>query len=179
MVIMGKVKHGDNLVGKRTRLYMTWSGMRARCRDKNHVSYKNYGARGVRVCEEWHTFAVFKAWAESAGYEPGLWLDRIDANGHYEPDNCRWITPKENVRRAHLDKRFKRYIIFDEAKSMGEWAEDPRCAVAYYTLRNRIQRGWDLEEALTTPTKSRGDVRRKRGELVPRIPSISRRRESR
>jgi hypothetical protein len=170
---MGKVKHGDNHTGKRTRLYMTWSGMRARCRDPKHISYKNYGAKGIRVCDQWQDFAPFKEWALANGYREGLWIERNDPDQHYTPENCCWITPRENVRRAHA-KRFKRYNIFDEAKTMGEWAEDPRCAVSYYTLRNRIQRGWPLEEALTVPTRTRRDPRRPKGELVPRIPSMRR-----
>jgi hypothetical protein len=171
---MGKIKHGDNVTGKRTKLYQTWSGIRARCRDPKHISYPNYGARGIAVCDEWQDYGAFKEWALANGYAEGMWIDRIDSDGPYEPDNCRWITPKENIRRAHAGRRFRRYVIFGEAKTMGEWVEDPRCACSYYTLRNRIQRGWPLEEALTTPTKSAKDSRRKKGELRARIPSLRR-----
>jgi hypothetical protein len=171
---MGKLKHGDNVTGKRTKLYQLWSGMRARCRDPKHISYRHYGARGITVCDAWHDYTVFREWALSHGYREGLWLERKDSDGQYCPENCEWIEPKENVRRAHAGRRFKRYVIFGEAKTMGEWVEDERCQCSYYTLRNRIQRGWGLEEALTTPTKSASDKRRAKGELVARIPSLRR-----
>lgn len=85
--------------GRKSRLYSIWIGMHNCCTRPYVKGYKNYGGRGIRVCAEWHDFATFRDWALSHGYKDGLTIDRIDSNGNYEPDNCRWITLSENIRR--------------------------------------------------------------------------------
>lgn len=79
------------------RLIEIWRHMHARCENPKHKFYKYYGGRGVKVCEEWFSFVYFAAWAIQNGYEDKLELDRIDANGNYEPSNCRWITHKAQM----------------------------------------------------------------------------------
>lgn len=82
-----------------TRLYNVWAGMRQRCNDPEHKSYKNYGGRGISVCEEWNDYEIFEKWAYENGYNPAAdysdcTLDRIDVNGNYSPQNCRWTDAK-------------------------------------------------------------------------------------
>lgn len=95
--------------GKGTRLYRVWQGMRERCENPNHVSYKLYGGRGISVCSEWdQDYASFRDWALSSGYDfnakrGDCTLDRVDVNGNYCPENCRWVSMliQSNNRRDH------------------------------------------------------------------------------
>lgn len=85
--------------GRRTKLYRTWCAMKERCYNKHNKSYKNYGEKGICVCEEWkNDFAVFKEWALNNGYREGLTIDRIDFNKEYSPSNCRWVDTKTQNR---------------------------------------------------------------------------------
>lgn len=79
-----------------TRLYGIYNNMKARCHNKKHRDYQDYGGRGIAVCSEWlNDFMNFYNWAMENNYQDGLTIDRIDVNGTYEPDNCRWTTQKE------------------------------------------------------------------------------------
>ena len=120
-----------------TRLYHIWLGMKGRCNNPNYVTYKNYGARGISVCDEWYDFVTFKDWALNNGYSDDLSIDRIDNNGNYEPNNCRWTTNSVQG----MSKRTKNtsgYIGICKHSLDGAWygrvKVDGKC---YYTGRSK------------------------------------------
>lgn len=85
--------------GHGTRLHTIWGSIKQRCNNKNSGGFRWYGARGIRVCEGWSKFANFRDWALQNGYNDDLEIDRIDNNGNYEPDNCQFISGKDNLRK--------------------------------------------------------------------------------
>lgn len=103
--------HGDT----GTRLHRIWKAMKGRCSIVKWKPYKWYGARGIRVCDEWeNSYSAFKEWALSNGYQDDLELDRIDVNGNYEPSNCKWITHHEQT----LNRRDTLYLRFIDTGEM-------------------------------------------------------------
>lgn len=134
----------------RTRLYRVWEAMKYRCGSEHCTRFDDYGGRGIAVCDEWRdSFEAFRDWAFASGYTDDLTIDRIDVNGNYEPDNCRWVdmvTQMRNTRRA------KYVTAFGETKELNGWADDNRCVVNFETLKARIFRyGWGAERAMVTP----------------------------
>lgn len=126
--------------GKKTRLYGIWVRMRQRCRDANCDDYKDYGGRGIKVCEAWDDYAAFHSWAMENGYNDGMSIDRQDVNGDYSPDNCRWITIQEQAR----NKRNSNKITYrGETKVLREWARI--IGIEPSLLRYRIKH-WGIEK---------------------------------
>lgn len=115
---MANNRHGAFMRNK--RLYSTWITMIHRCEDPKREKYKDYGGRGISVCEEWHDPNSFIDWAYSNGYHEGLQIDRINNDMGYSPDNCRWVTNKVNSR----NRRNTVYLsMFGERKCVSEWCE--------------------------------------------------------
>lgn len=139
----GNVKHGKSRRTDTHPLFYVWCGMRGRCKYPSHISYKTYGAKGIRVCEEWEDFPTFYEWAIANGWEKGLAIDRIDPNGDYCPENCQFIAQAENNRRQ------KRTIWIEhngERKTIPQWAEVT--GIKHATIRYRYNKGLPVEEIL-------------------------------
>lgn len=134
--------HGYAQNGKRIPEYMTWVRMRRRCENPESQDYPNYGARGIKVCESWYKFETF---LKDMGRRPGkgYCIDRIDNNGNYEPENCRWATIKESNR----NKRTIRLLIIDGVqKTLPEWSDES--GTHQETIRSRLRRGWSHKESV-------------------------------
>ena len=135
----------------KSRLHQIWCGMRKRCSNPNCIAYNNYGGRGISVCNEWsdneNGFVNFMKWSYNNGYLETLTLDRIDVNGNYSPNKCRWISKKEQARNT----RKNRMITYKgETKCLAEWAEI--LDINYGTLLSRLDRSkWSVEKAFETP----------------------------
>lgn len=134
-------KHGKH----KTRLYKIWAAIKGRCFNKNNCSYKNYGARGITICDEWlNDYPAFEKWANENGYNDALTIDRIDVNGNYCPNNCRWATKREQQN----NRRDCRYITYKgETKTMAEWAR--ALHISYNRIEGRLSRGWPIEKAFS------------------------------
>lgn len=136
-----------------TSIYKKWRHMKRRCSPKESTDkmYKNYGSRGITVCEEWkEDFVAFYNWAMANGYSEGLELDRKDNDKGYSPDNCRWITRHENQR----CKRTAKYATINGVTKTGtEWAEE--AGLPAHIVNERIKRGWSPEKLLL-PSQGKG-----------------------
>ena len=93
---------------RHTRLYNIWTGMKSRCYNPNATKYGLYGARGIKVCDEWmNDFKAFYDWSMSHGYSDELTIDRIDSDKGYYPDNCQWLTRSENGKKGNIKRNKK------------------------------------------------------------------------
>ena len=132
-------KHGQS----HTKLFYVWNSMKSRCENQKNKSYKDYGAKGISVCEEWHDSVNFFEWALRNGYKEGLEIDRIDVNGNYEPSNCRWINRLENAN----NKTNNKYISHNgETKTLAEWSRF--YDVNYKNLSRLLIKGYSMNDAI-------------------------------
>lgn len=132
----------------KTRIHGIWMGMKNRCLNSKQISYCYYGGRGIKICDNWLDFNKFKDWAFSNGYQDNLTLDRINVNGDYCPENCKWATKIEQAINKRCVQNF--YIeAFGEKKHIIEWVHDLRCKVSKGALEYRILAGWEPERAIT------------------------------
>lgn len=135
MIVHGLSKH---------ELYPVWIGMRQRCNDKNHISYHNYGAKGIKVCSKWDSFSAF---LNDMGERPfkGMSIERIDSNKDYSPENCKWATRVEQNR----NKKNNMCLTYNGVtKPIIEW--ESIINIKYTTIRKRINLGWDVERIFNT-----------------------------
>lgn len=134
-------------------IYSVWKGINRRCYSVTGEDYHHYGGRGISVCEEWRKdFKSFYDWAINR-WKPGLEIDRINNDGNYEPDNCRFTTRKVQTNNTRVNHRL---TAFGETKTLSEWCDDPLCVVAYAALKTRINRHkWMPEKALTKPLRKK------------------------
>lgn len=142
-------RHGgaNRRTGRQPRLYRTWCGMKARCENPKAGMFDNYGGRGIKVCDRWQDFANFQA-DMGAGMAPGLSIDRIDNNGPYSPENCRWIPFALQARNT----RTNRNVTFQgKTQCVAAWAEE--LGVSASMIHGRLSKGWSVADALTKPSR--------------------------
>ena len=112
-------KHRHKMSG--TRIYQEWQGMKGRCYNPHNPNYYRWGGRGITICDEWrNSFEAFYEWAMANGYKDDLTIDRIDNDGNYCPDNCRWATQSEQSRNRSSNIRIK---IGNSTRTLTEWCE--------------------------------------------------------
>lgn len=150
---MTRITHGLS----KTRLYGILRNMKQRCYNPKNPRYNFYGEIGIKICDEWlNDFKTFYEWAMNNGYRDDLTIERKDVNGNYCPENCCWITNKEQ----QFNKHVNHFIEFNgKRQTMTEWGEE--LGIDPNTIGTRLSRGWNIERALTTPVipkKIRNDL---------------------
>jgi hypothetical protein len=152
-----KIVHGM----ANTIIYKRWAGIKGRCCNPKNHAYKDYGGRGIKICDEWkEDFVAFYSWAMENGYNENLSIDRIDVNGNYTPDNCRWVTSIEqqnNTRHNIL------LTVNGVTHTVAEWAKI--VGVTRHLIYNRLANGWQVNEDLFLPPLEKGITRKTRGDL--------------
>ena len=151
---LNKEKRGKNnlIHGKsKTRIYHIWRDMKDRCTNPSRSTYKYYGARGINVCKQWsgsNDFLNFYKWSMANGYKDDLTIDRIDVNGNYCPENCRWI----DIKMQSNNKTDNKFISYNgETKTVAQWSE--KLNIPYATLFNRLKKWKSVEKSFTVPLK--------------------------
>lgn len=143
--------------GTNERLYTVWVSIMTRCKNKNAKSYKAYGGRGIKVCSDWEDYGEFRKWALSNGYDANAsfgkcTIDRIDTNGDYSPENCRWVS----MQKQQSNRSNNHIITFQgRTQSAAEWARET--GINSGTIVSRINKyKWSAEDALTIKPKAGG-----------------------
>lgn len=124
--------------------------MHERCERKSHEYFRCYGGRGIKICEEWNDYKKFREWALNNGYSENLTLDRIDVNGDYCPENCRWADweIQQNNKRSNHNLTYG-----GKTQTISEWSRST--GINKTTIRARIMAGWSVEDVLNKPVRKR------------------------
>lgn len=142
------VKHGLSYRGSRHPLYVLYYGIKGRCQRKSHKSYKDYGGRGIAIDNCWlgeNGFVNFFEWSMDNGWRKGLVLDRVNNDGNYSPNNCRWTTDYANSRNKRNNIKVKVFSLnFPTLQDACDFFQINRATVAA-----RIKYGWSMEDSLT------------------------------
>ena len=140
-LIKRNTKHGKS----NTRLYSIYRGMKNRCYNKKTPDYKFYGKKGIIICKEWlKNFNTFYNWAIKNGYKDNLTIDRINYNDNYKPNNCRWVSQKEQVKNMERNIKYKDECSSDASRRLGG---------KLTLVSGRVWRGWSLEKSFNTPLR--------------------------
>lgn len=134
-------------------LYPVWVGVLHRSGHRKNCNPKDrglYSAQKTPVDSSWLSFDVFERWALGHGWRTGLQLDRIDGSKGYGPDNCRFVTPKQNRRNA---SNIFKVEIDGKSVPLAEVYESHGCRLSYYTVKSRVKMGWELYKALSAPAR--------------------------
>ena len=136
----------------KTPLYQAWINMKARCLNKKHKAYDDYGGRGICVCDEWiNDFNSFMNWANINGYDKTLTIERINVNGDYCPDNCSWIPMSDQLKNKRNTVRLS---LNGDTRIISDWSTIT--GIGRHTIHCRIKRGWSAEKTLTTAVGNMG-----------------------
>lgn len=145
-LIKRNTTHGQN----KTPLHYLWLEINQRCSNPKFKYFKNYGGRGITVCDEWrHNFVAFRDWAVANGYSKGLSIDRIDNDKGYSPDNCRFVdmyVQQNNKRSNH------RITANGKSQTIAQWSRET--GIGESIIRGRLRRGWSEDDAVNVPLKT-------------------------
>ena len=146
-VSLSKTSHGASQTGHTSPEYTTWVHMIQRCTNPKNKDYKNYGGRGIVVCDLW--LESFEAFLLQMGKRPTLkhTIERLDSNSNYESSNCVWATRQQQNVNTRSNVKL---TIAGETKTVSEWSRDPRCSVSGFTIYKRLHRGWEPAKAVLT-----------------------------
>lgn len=151
-LVARSLKHGHNRREKVSQVYSIWANLIQRCTNRNNQDYLNYGGRGITVCEKW--LESFENFLEDMGQPPTKQhqIDRIDNNKGYDKNNCRWVTRKQQSQ----NRRSNHFLTHNgKTQTTMEWSRET--GITYGTLLARINRhNWDIDRALTAPTRKKG-----------------------
>ena len=132
-------------------LYRRYHHIKERCYNPNSKAYKRYGGRGIAMCDEWlNSYQAFEDWCLSHGFSKELAIDRIDNDGDYAPNNCRFVTAKENNQKRNTTLWF---TINGKTKNLQQWCDF--YGMKRGTVETRLKNGWSIEEALSKPVKNK------------------------
>lgn len=145
---IGNPKHNQSY----TRVYRIYAKIKRRCFVQDDPAYDRYGGRGITMCDEWkNSFESFSNWAYANGYKQEYSIDRIDNNGNYCPENCRWTDP---ITQGNNKRNNKYYTYNGTTKTLSEWCREKN--MSYKVVWYRLSHGWDFEKAITTLVARKG-----------------------